>query len=144
MKTKIFTTVASVLVILAVFLLRPQNTGQSAYTADVLSTAYPFPTWSYVTPTVYDYDAWVQTAYPVIQITAVTQVPTAPPPFNDMPQGPYDGMVIDPLPSDMSTTITATEAPAEITMETIAPLQRKLSVWARFVNALKQMFLSWR
>ena len=144
MKTKIFTTVAAVLVIVAVFLLLPQNTGQSAYTADVLSTAYPLPTWSYVTPTVYDYDAWVQTAYPVTQIIAVTQVPTAPPPFNDMPQGPYDGMVIDPLPSDVSAAIIATEAPAEIAMETVAPLQRKLRAWARFFNALKQMFLSWR
>ena len=143
MKTKIFTTVAAVLVIVAVFLLRPQNTGQGSYTADVLSTAYPLPTWSYVTPTVYDYDAWVQTAYPVTQITAVTQVPTAPPPFNDMPQGSYDGMVIDPLPTDVSATITATEAPTHAIV-TVATPRQKLNAWARFVNALKQMFLSWR
>lgn len=134
--TQFCTVVVITLVIIAVFMLLPQNTGQGSYTADVLSTAYPFPTQVYpnITPTYFDYDAWVQTAYPVMQITEITQVPTAPPAFNEMKR--------DTNKNELSAS-APTETPTE-TIEAVKPLRKHFNLWKRFTNSLRQLFLSWR
>ena len=128
---KSFIAVVVILVIIVTFMLLPQNSGQSYYTAGAISTAYPLPTQSDITPTYFDYEGWVKTAYPAAP-PAATYIPSPPPPFDWSP--PY----IEPTKFATPTKIIAIESANTVESTRSEKYQQQINPWKKLAHFSKR------